>query len=401
MGSAKPSIQRLKTNSVRVFDNGHSYGDVLKSISEDLGNNRIVGCVKTSGHWIVTLKNESDAELIQETGLNIKGDHCNVTGVEKFILTVSLFGVPCYISDEELSAKLEEYGCSIKSKWTRKYYSDYPDVENGIRFVRVQLPNNAKSLPYAITIAGVHLRLKHNSQSKVCNNCLSDTHVMKECPQYVCRECNNQGHTESRCPRVKCFRCQNFGHKSFLCTEQPPEEDNDVEPEKPSDNGEMDTETEPSNVTESANKETVPGGPPAQPTVQPPDTVDQANRNKDQIEETQMRHENDTDAAAPGSITDTKLERNSTKTKSTVILGNAKGKEKSRSQPSSVKPQSQPCTNINNGIETGGLKRAVSSDDDWNIHLSRKNRAVQKKKIATPKLHTARNFSPKAPNSTS
>ena len=81
-----------------------------------------------------------------ETGLDISGRPFTVQGVSRNITTVSFFGVPSYVSDEELSTKLSEFGCKIKSRWTHKTFPEYPSIENGTRFVRLELPVNKKSL---------------------------------------------------------------------------------------------------------------------------------------------------------------------------------------------------------------------------------------------------------------
>ena len=209
----------MKDNSVKIVDNNYDHKDVLTPIAADIGKESIMGCVKTQGHWIITLKNKEDVQLLQETGVKIKDDHCSVSGVTKTLLTVSFFGVPMYIDDYELTQKLEEFGCIIKSKWIRKYYVEFPKIENGIRFVRLELPTQAKSLPYAVTINNVHMRIKHNGQLRVCNLCLSEEHIKRECPYYRCRECDEQGHTFSRCPNIKCYKCGKPGHKSFQCKE--------------------------------------------------------------------------------------------------------------------------------------------------------------------------------------
>ncbi|PIK34248.1 putative zinc finger CCHC domain-containing protein 10-like [Apostichopus japonicus] len=91
------------------------------------------------------------------------------------------------------------------------------NIENGIRYIRLELPTECKSLPYAMTLNGVHMRLKHNGQTRVCNLCLENDHIMRNCPKYVCRECNSQGHWEAKCPQVRCFKCNDLGHKSFNC----------------------------------------------------------------------------------------------------------------------------------------------------------------------------------------
>lgn len=219
MGSENPNSNILKDNSVRIIDSSYNASDVLKAISNDIGKENIMGVVKTGGQWIATLKKSQDVELLQEIGLTIKNDQCVVTGVSKIITTVSFFGVPYYIEDNELTNKLIELGCKVKSNWTRKHYEDYPSIENGIRFVRVELPNKTRSLPYALTFGDIHLRIKHNGQTRVCNRCLSEDHLMRNCPKYSCKVCHAQGHSESRCPNVQCYRCHEYGHKSFLCPE--------------------------------------------------------------------------------------------------------------------------------------------------------------------------------------
>ncbi|PIK43283.1 putative zinc finger CCHC domain-containing protein 10-like [Apostichopus japonicus] len=136
------------------------------------------------------------------------------------------------MEDSELTEKLTNLGCKIKSNWTHKYYAEYSTIENGIRFVRLEFPNNTRSLPYAITIGSSHLRLKHNGQTRSCNKCLSEDHLMRDCPQYECRECGALGHSRSRCPTVKCYNCNQYGHKSVLCNmpeRTGPELDSDIE----------------------------------------------------------------------------------------------------------------------------------------------------------------------------
>lgn len=209
----------MKNNSVKFVDNNYDASVVLKAIATDIGKENIMGCVKTQGLWIVTLRKKQDVELLQETGLKVGDDLVNIVGVTKTILTVSVFGVPLYVDDSEITDKLEEFGCKLRSNWVHKFYDDFPEIENGIRFVRLEMPNNAKSLPYAIIVSGIHLRLKHNGQLRVCNLCLAEDHIMRDCPHYCCRSCGQQGHTASRCPTIRCYKCNKDGHKSFQCPE--------------------------------------------------------------------------------------------------------------------------------------------------------------------------------------
>lgn len=164
MGSTKPETKfNLKERSVRILDNNFELKDVVSAITEDLGKDKITTCFKSSGYWNITLDHRSDADLLLETGVIINDLTCDVLGVSRTFLTVSLFGVPQYITDDELSEKLSEFGCTLKSNWHRNSYPDYPKIENGIRYVRLELPADVKSLPYAVTINGEHIRLKHKS----------------------------------------------------------------------------------------------------------------------------------------------------------------------------------------------------------------------------------------------
>jgi len=220
-GSARPTARPngyvMKNNSVRVMDNHYEAMDVLKPVAEEIGKENIFGCVRMQGQWVITLKNKADVELIQATGLMIRNNLCPVTGVTRTLLTVSVFGVPTYMEDDEISDKLEEYGCILKTKWVHNHYKEYPGIENGIRYVRLEMPNQAKSLPYSITVNGVFLKLKHDGQMKVCNLCLSQNHLIRECPMYVCRSCNKQGHWASKCSELTCYRCNEKGHKAVDC----------------------------------------------------------------------------------------------------------------------------------------------------------------------------------------
>lgn len=244
-GSGGSGSNKLKEKSVCVMDRHYDADDVIKAVEGDIGKSNILGCVKTAGQWIVTLSNDEDVELLQETGLLIGDDTCEVMGLGRNIVTVSLFDVPTFVNDDDLSAKLKELGCEIKSPWTHKHYAKYPNIENGIRYVRLQLPNKRRSLPYAITIGDIHLRLKHNGQTKVCNNCLGEGHIMRNCPDYKCKNCNLQGHTESRCPKTKCFKCNEFGHKSFHCQSDKRQqiEDDRNKPDEQMESENVDTES--------------------------------------------------------------------------------------------------------------------------------------------------------------
>nr|XP_006823343.1 PREDICTED: zinc finger CCHC domain-containing protein 10-like [Saccoglossus kowalevskii] len=100
-----------------------------------------------------------------------------------------------------------------------KHYKDAPEIENGTRFIRVEMPAHIKSLPYAVKLEenGQYVRLLHSNQHKVCNKCLSDDHLIYECTKYRCKKCQELGHTERYCPQSRCFKCKKTGHYAHQC----------------------------------------------------------------------------------------------------------------------------------------------------------------------------------------
>lgn len=189
--------------TVYVDNNDISHKDIIHGIAKDYGSDNVLGVVRAGATWQVTLKKTVNVEVIAENGLEIGGKDVEVKMVGRNVLTVSFFGVPYYISNEQLSQKLADFGVIQKGPWIRKKYVDFPDVENGIVFSRIELPEKVKSLPYATKIGGVNIMVKHNGQIKVCNYCLSPKHMMRSCPERgnkVCTSCGGYGHIMENCP---------------------------------------------------------------------------------------------------------------------------------------------------------------------------------------------------------
>ena len=256
--------------------------------------------------------------------------------------------MPAFIDDEELSDKLKEFGCKLKGEWTHKTYEEFPAVENGIRYIRLELPTNAKSLPYSIFMSGVHLRLKHNGQSRVCNICLSSEHIMRECDKYTCKECGMQGHSENKCPAVKCYRCQQFGHKSFDCSAAPPAQNDHNKSEK------MDLDEK---DKEGAAAETVKDDPNSSDVTEKETTANTNNENNP-------------------------IDEVSTVNSSPIITDPAN--EESNDQESLEK----------DGASLKAQKRNLSSDDDWTVQ-TRRNKSNKKRIDPKPNTDKARNFHPR------
>ncbi|PIK47651.1 hypothetical protein BSL78_15481 [Apostichopus japonicus] len=68
MGSAKHERMGSLKECSKIMDDSYEVKDVLKSIINDIGNGKILSCVKSSGNWIITLRNKDDADLLIETG---------------------------------------------------------------------------------------------------------------------------------------------------------------------------------------------------------------------------------------------------------------------------------------------------------------------------------------------
>jgi hypothetical protein len=191
----------MKKRTIYISDKGYNHVDFIKGIEEEIGGGRIHGVVKTGLTWQITLKEGVEVEDLAESGLRVKGDDVEVKLVSRNIVTVSFLGVPSYISEDELSERLREFGVTQKAPWTRKKYADYPEIESGILFTRIEIPSNVASLPYATKISYVYVSVKHNGQTKVCNRCLSPDHLARSCPEGIkCYYCGLPGHIKRNCP---------------------------------------------------------------------------------------------------------------------------------------------------------------------------------------------------------
>ena len=113
---------------------------------------------------------------------------------------MSTLGLKAFISDDEVTQKLQNYG-EIKGEIIRfKYKNDHAlaGLENGNRLIRMML--TAKSIPYALNTGGEWCRIIHNNQIQICSHC------------------NEEGHARRNCPEMQCRICKDFGHMSITCT---------------------------------------------------------------------------------------------------------------------------------------------------------------------------------------
>jgi hypothetical protein len=134
-------------------------------------------------------------------------------------LVVSFLHLPAYVGDEQIENKLKQLGVEIIGQIKRRVYPN-TDIVDGTRHVKVRFPPTIKSLPYSMKFhdgeSYAYYRVIHNKQVKVCNNCMSDQHVFRECPENRCFKCSDFGHLSRNCVALKCQDCGKFGARC-LC----------------------------------------------------------------------------------------------------------------------------------------------------------------------------------------
>ena len=192
--------------------------DIIRCVEELTGDMSVYAVVpKGANLYEVTLPNKEVAYNIL-SGIDIGSDHFDCTLLYSDTIIVSILHLPAYITDQEISTKLREFGVELLSPIQRRYYPG-TSVADGTRYVRCKFPQQIKSLPYSLKFQTVngqqYYRVLHDNQVKVCARCLDPGHVMKDCPDFICYKCGEQGHVAKKCTRQRCDSCGSF---PLMCT---------------------------------------------------------------------------------------------------------------------------------------------------------------------------------------
>lgn len=218
--------------------------DVIRELDDKYGRGSVYACVpKAADCYEVTFANKNIAEKVT-TGVTIADKQCDCDLLYSDIMVVSFMHLPAYITDAEIKLKLASYGIALKGKIKRRYYRG-TRCADGTRYVKVEFPKHIKSLNYLMkfdTVYGPQMfRVKHNNQTKVCSLCLSDEHLMRQCPDFKCFRCGVQGHTKKSCEAGRCTRCSRYPVSCTCNVENNDvDEENDVSSFQP--NGTQDVE---------------------------------------------------------------------------------------------------------------------------------------------------------------
>ncbi|ESO93650.1 hypothetical protein LOTGIDRAFT_104694, partial [Lottia gigantea] len=188
--------------------------DMIDKLEECIGVGNVYAVIPRRPDILeVTVKDKQCAEKLSE-GFKV-GDKNFVCRIPYSPFTVvSFMDIPSYIEDSVLVEKLKVFRIEIDGEVVRHFHDKHKTVENGIRHVRCLFSPELKSLPWAVKLETINgtksYRVIHNNQTKVCNKCYSDSHIIANCPQIQCRRCNQYGHMGNTCMIKLCNICKHL-----------------------------------------------------------------------------------------------------------------------------------------------------------------------------------------------
>lgn len=214
----------LEENTVTVCGQWNSFldtDDMIESIEKICGKGSVAACVPRGNRkYEVTLNEKSQCDLLIPT-FKVGDVTVNANSVIQPYVVVSIMNLPVYTQDEEIIEKLEAFNLELVSPVYRTYrlIGNGAKIPDGTRFVHAIFPEDLKSLPYALKfkVRGKmeHFKVKHDNMVKVCNKCLSDEHLARNCTRNQCFRCSGYGHIAVDCESIE--RCENCNEGKNVC----------------------------------------------------------------------------------------------------------------------------------------------------------------------------------------
>ncbi|VDI63783.1 Hypothetical predicted protein [Mytilus galloprovincialis] len=155
-----------QTVLVDVGDNKNvSALSVINSVEAEVGEGVVEACVPKSGNvYDITLKELEAVDLLCDTGFKVNNVKFQPNAVFSKQKMVSLLNVSYYVTDDELTKKLEDFGAELISPIKRRMHPG-TTIADGTRYVVVRFPEFRQSLPYK---SG---HLARNCPKPRCNKC--------------------------------------------------------------------------------------------------------------------------------------------------------------------------------------------------------------------------------------
>ena len=148
---------------------------------------------------------------LEVASIEIGGTTVFLEDCENRLVLVKIYEAPNELPDTALFGRLCNYGRVLSFR--RDKIAQF--IDNGIRTARMTL---CRHIPNIINVAGEIIRIWYPNQPKMCRNCGSPDHLVKECNSTRCFNCKKPGHRTDQCDEVrKCSVCLAEDHQMAGC----------------------------------------------------------------------------------------------------------------------------------------------------------------------------------------